>query len=89
MLPLHEIAKLALDNFNYLFCLSQVDIEINGEPVELQMKLGDAGEAFFVEEVENDLSDFCTSPVLVPSAETLEDVKEDDGVSLEVKTFER
>ena len=66
--------------------MSQVDIEINGEPVELQMKLGDAGEAFFVEEVENDLSDFSTSPVLVPSAETLEDVKEDDGVSLEVKS---
>uniref|UniRef100_A0A8C9TI20 phosphatidate phosphatase n=2 Tax=Scleropages formosus TaxID=113540 RepID=A0A8C9TI20_SCLFO len=27
-----------------------VDIEINGEPVELHMKLGDNGEAFFVEE---------------------------------------
>ncbi|XP_067856486.1 phosphatidate phosphatase LPIN2-like isoform X2 [Heptranchias perlo] len=31
-----------------------VDIEINGEPVELQMKLGDNGEAFFVEETEKD-----------------------------------
>ncbi|NXO82565.1 LPIN3 phosphatase, partial [Sitta europaea] len=29
-----------------------VDIEINGEPVDLQMKLGDNGEAFFVEESE-------------------------------------
>ncbi|NXX32384.1 LPIN3 phosphatase, partial [Nicator chloris] len=29
-----------------------VDIEINGEPVDLQMKLGDNGEAFFVEELE-------------------------------------
>ncbi|XP_067904513.1 phosphatidate phosphatase LPIN2-like isoform X2 [Heterodontus francisci] len=29
-----------------------VDIEINGEPVELQMKLGHNGEAFFVEETE-------------------------------------
>lgn len=63
--------------------LPQVDIEINGEPVELQMKLGDAGEAFFVEEVENDLSDFCTSPI--PSAETLDDVKKDDGIPHEVK----
>uniref|UniRef100_A0A667XDU8 phosphatidate phosphatase n=1 Tax=Myripristis murdjan TaxID=586833 RepID=A0A667XDU8_9TELE len=30
-----------------------VDIEINGEPVHLHMKLGDNGEAFFVEENEN------------------------------------
>uniref|UniRef100_A0A4W3J6E3 phosphatidate phosphatase n=1 Tax=Callorhinchus milii TaxID=7868 RepID=A0A4W3J6E3_CALMI len=33
-----------------------VDIEINGEPVELQMKLGDTGEAFFVEITEEDES---------------------------------
>lgn len=30
-----------------------MDIEINGEPVDLHMKLGDNGEAFFVEEKEN------------------------------------
>lgn len=30
----------------------QIDIEINGEPVELHMKLGDNGEAFFVQEME-------------------------------------
>uniref|UniRef100_A0A8C6LXL4 phosphatidate phosphatase n=1 Tax=Nothobranchius furzeri TaxID=105023 RepID=A0A8C6LXL4_NOTFU len=30
-----------------------VDIEINGEPVDLHMKLGDNGEAFFVEQNEN------------------------------------
>jgi phosphatidate phosphatase LPIN len=29
-----------------------VDIEINGEPVEIHMKLGDNGEAFFVEELQ-------------------------------------
>lgn len=28
----------------------KVDIEINGQPVNLYMKLGDNGEAFFVEE---------------------------------------
>lgn len=33
----------------------QVDIEINGEPVSLQMKLGENGEAFFVKETENRL----------------------------------
>lgn len=32
----------------------QVDIEINGEPVDLHMKLGDSGEAFFVQELEGD-----------------------------------
>lgn len=31
----------------------QVDIEINGEPVSLQMKLGENGEAFFVKETES------------------------------------
>ena len=31
----------------------KVDIEINGEPADLQMKLGDAGEAFFVQEAEH------------------------------------
>ena len=70
---------------NKMVCLflPQVDIEINGEPVELQMKLGDAGEAFFVEEVENDLPDsLCTSPI--PSAETLEDIRKDRVTSHEV-----
>uniref|UniRef100_A0A8D0EQH8 Lipin N-terminal domain-containing protein n=1 Tax=Strix occidentalis caurina TaxID=311401 RepID=A0A8D0EQH8_STROC len=31
-----------------------VDIEINGEAVDLHMKLGDNGEAFFVQEMDND-----------------------------------
>ncbi|RUS88986.1 hypothetical protein EGW08_003233 [Elysia chlorotica] len=31
-----------------------VDIEINGEPIDLQMKLGEAGEAFFVQEIESE-----------------------------------
>ncbi|KAI4903522.1 hypothetical protein NFI96_027566 [Prochilodus magdalenae] len=30
----------------------KIDIEINGEPVDLHMKLGDNGEAFFVQEME-------------------------------------
>ncbi|XP_069508400.1 phosphatidate phosphatase LPIN3 isoform X2 [Ambystoma mexicanum] len=44
-----------------------VDIEINGEPVELHMKLGDNGEAFFVQETETHEesvpSHLCTSPL--------------------------
>ncbi|XP_045182167.2 phosphatidate phosphatase LPIN3-like [Mercenaria mercenaria] len=31
-----------------------VDIEINGEPVDIQMKLGERGEAFFIEEHEDE-----------------------------------
>lgn len=44
-----------------------VDIEINGEPVDLHMKLGDSGEAFFVQELESDEENvpprLCTSPL--------------------------
>lgn len=29
----------------------QVDIEVNGEPVNIHMKLGESGEAFFVQEI--------------------------------------
>uniref|UniRef100_A0A8B9RL29 phosphatidate phosphatase n=1 Tax=Astyanax mexicanus TaxID=7994 RepID=A0A8B9RL29_ASTMX len=44
-----------------------IDIEINGEPVELHMKLGDNGEAFFVQEteVQNEVvpAHLATSPI--------------------------
>lgn len=44
-----------------------VDIEINGEPVDLHMKLGDSGEAFFVQELDSDEEHvppcLCTSPI--------------------------
>ncbi|XP_029774099.1 phosphatidate phosphatase LPIN3 isoform X2 [Suricata suricatta] len=44
-----------------------VDIEINGEPVDLHMKLGDSGEAFFVQELDSDDERLpprlCTSPI--------------------------
>ncbi|XP_035561743.1 phosphatidate phosphatase LPIN3 isoform X2 [Canis lupus baileyi] len=47
--------------------LPQVDMEINGEPVDLHMKLGDSGEAFFVQELESDDEHvpprLCTSPI--------------------------
>lgn len=50
----------------------QVDIEVNGEPVNIHMKLGESGEAFFVQECrENDLDELpenlATSPL--PSEE--------------------
>lgn len=45
-----------------------VDIEVNGEPVDIHMKLGESGEAFFVEEcTEDDLEilpdHLATSPI--------------------------
>ena len=37
-----------------LICLSQVDVEVNGNEVSLKMKLDDTGAAFFVEDVHLD-----------------------------------
>ncbi|XP_077315190.1 phosphatidate phosphatase LPIN3-like isoform X2 [Lithobates pipiens] len=42
-----------------------VDIEVNGEPVDLQMRLGENGEAFFIQELEeNEEYNPSISPVL-------------------------
>ncbi|KAG8580155.1 hypothetical protein GDO81_007171 [Engystomops pustulosus] len=53
-----------------------VDIEINGECVDLHMKLGDNGEAFFVEETEDNEEDvpshLATSPILLDGASLME-----------------
>ena len=53
------------------FECSKVDISINDEPVDLHMKLGEGGEAFFVEPCESeDVPHYlCTSPI--PDAESL------------------
>ncbi|XP_033939329.1 phosphatidate phosphatase LPIN2 isoform X1 [Pseudochaenichthys georgianus] len=57
-----------------------VDIEINGESVNLHMKLGDNGEAFFVEENENEESQvpahLCTSPIPLEGPEDMEETPE-------------
>ncbi|XP_019736516.1 phosphatidate phosphatase LPIN2 isoform X2 [Hippocampus comes] len=61
-----------------------VDIEINGESVDLHMKLGDNGEAFFVEQNENFESEvpahLCTSPIPFDGPNDTEDTN--DGSSL-------
>uniref|UniRef100_A0A3Q3B906 phosphatidate phosphatase n=1 Tax=Kryptolebias marmoratus TaxID=37003 RepID=A0A3Q3B906_KRYMA len=53
-----------------------VDIEINGEPVSLHMKLGENGEAFFVKETENKLEVvppyLATSPILSMGEELMQ-----------------
>ncbi|KAI5244258.1 Phosphatidate Phosphatase Lpin1 [Manis pentadactyla] len=53
-----------------------VDIEINGESVDLHMKLGDNGEAFFVQETDNGQEvipmHLATSPILSEGASRME-----------------
>ncbi|XP_034856501.1 phosphatidate phosphatase LPIN1 isoform X3 [Mirounga leonina] len=53
-----------------------VDIEINGESVDLHMKLGDNGEAFFVQETDNDQEVIpmylATSPILSEGGSRME-----------------
>ncbi|GAA6234526.1 phosphatidate phosphatase LPIN2-like isoform X1 [Lates japonicus] len=62
-----------------------VDIEINGESVDLHMKLGDNGEAFFVEENENMESQvpahLCTSPIPLEAPEEIEETPEGSSVA--------
>uniref|UniRef100_A0A8C8DZT9 phosphatidate phosphatase n=1 Tax=Oryzias sinensis TaxID=183150 RepID=A0A8C8DZT9_9TELE len=55
-----------------------VDIEINGEAVDLHMKLGDNGEAFFVEENPNmEVPAYlCTSPIPLELPEEAEEAAE-------------
>lgn len=52
-----------------------VDIEINGEPQDIHMKLGESGEAFFVEEIEDDENEIpehlATSPIPVSEFENI------------------
>ncbi|XP_053877954.1 phosphatidate phosphatase LPIN1 isoform X6 [Malaclemys terrapin pileata] len=61
---------------NVWTCNLNVDIEINGEPVDLHMKLGDNGEAFFVQEMDNDQEvipyHLATSPILSEGAALME-----------------
>ncbi|XP_032416639.1 phosphatidate phosphatase LPIN1 isoform X3 [Xiphophorus hellerii] len=53
-----------------------VDIEINGEPVSLHMKLGENGEAFFVTETEDTLevvpAYLATSPIMTVGEELMQ-----------------
>lgn len=48
----NAVFRLRFLIFYIAFIFYQIDIEVNGEPVELHMKLGDNGEAFFVQESE-------------------------------------
>ncbi|KAM8914290.1 phosphatidate phosphatase LPIN2 isoform 2-T2 [Spinachia spinachia] len=60
-----------------------VDIEINGESVDLHMKLGDNGEAFFVEQNENQQvpAHLCTSPIPHDNPDPIEETPEGSAVA--------
>uniref|UniRef100_A0A669FBU2 phosphatidate phosphatase n=1 Tax=Oreochromis niloticus TaxID=8128 RepID=A0A669FBU2_ORENI len=60
-----------------------VDIEINGESVDLHMKLGDNGEAFFVEENENMEvpAHLCTSPIPLEVPDETEEATEGSSLT--------
>ncbi|KAL3977986.1 two-component system, OmpR family, copper resistance phosphate regulon response regulator CusR [Sarotherodon galilaeus] len=60
-----------------------VDIEINGESVDLHMKLGDNGEAFFVEENENMEvpAHLCTSPIPLEVPDEMEETTEGSSLT--------
>ncbi|PPQ74365.1 hypothetical protein CVT24_000659 [Panaeolus cyanescens] len=46
----------------------QVNVFVNGNPIPFPMKIGEAGEAFFVFETEDDVpADLITSPILQPT----------------------
>lgn len=50
-----KVSAFPCDELFMLNCLfPQIDIEINGDAVDLHMKLGDNGEAFFVQETEEE-----------------------------------
>lgn len=77
-----------------LYIFKKVDIEINGEPIDIHMKLGENGEAFFVQELENEEeleeeSFLGTSPLPsfimnYPDLQREDDVKsQDSGVGAE------
>lgn len=65
-----------------------MDIEVNGEPVDIHMKLGESGEAFFVEEYhsedeEDALPDnLATSPILGNEFATFEQEQKNNGSNL-------
>ena len=65
--------KFEIDDWFWIGRLKVVDIEINGDPVDIHMKLGESGEAFFVgEPMVNDfdaMSYLATSPIPMSNME--------------------
>lgn len=53
---------------NQMLMVLQVHVSVNGKSIPFKMKIGEAGEAFFIFETEDDIpSDLITSPLLSPA----------------------
>ncbi|KNE68416.1 hypothetical protein AMAG_13071 [Allomyces macrogynus ATCC 38327] len=52
-----------------------VEIKVNDQPVDLHMKVGEAGEAFFVIETDSPVPELATSPIAHPTAHPAGDVE--------------
>ena len=62
-----------------ILTLKQVTVLVNGNPIPFNMKIGEAGEAFFVFETDDDVpEDLITSPLLQPEDSAPSDTKPDD-----------
>ncbi|KAI8923021.1 Lipin/Ned1/Smp2-domain-containing protein [Entophlyctis helioformis] len=89
----HETGELHCSPFHVRFGKLQllrpsekvVEVSVNGKPTDLEMKVGDAGEAFFVVEAENPVpSEYATSPIqlaLSPQEEPIEQFSLNDARS--------
>ncbi|KAF9932652.1 hypothetical protein FBU30_007649 [Linnemannia zychae] len=63
--PQEKVVSVHVHDFEYLV----VEVTINGRVVDFPMKVGDAGEAFFVFETEQEVpEEFATSPLAGPSS---------------------
>ncbi|KAJ3894206.1 nuclear elongation and deformation protein 1 [Lentinula edodes] len=61
----------------------KVTVSVNGHPIPFDMKIGEAGEAFFIFETEDDVpEDLITSPLLRPSSPANENTR----ASIDVET---
>ena len=62
-----------------------MDLELNGEPLDIHMKLGESGEAFFVEEVGEDEAEcsahLATSPIPAARFEDLYEPRRRNSLS--------
>lgn len=80
------VSKLALPQLRKSNAsLFQVDLELNGEPLQIHMKLGESGEAFFVEEVGEDEAEcsahLATSPIPASRFEELYEPRRRNSLS--------
>ncbi|THV08237.1 LNS2-domain-containing protein [Dendrothele bispora CBS 962.96] len=60
----------------------KVNVSVNGHPIPFDMKIGEAGEAFFVFETEDDVpEDLITSPVLKPTTSEVPPERSDEAAT--------